>query len=337
MQSDSPPLAPHPAFRRSAAVLARFGMSLRPAAAQTQGLPDAHPTYVALAAALRGAEADAGPFLEDASLLERAVYELGLFSSLLRAAMAGEPAPASVDPRAADTAFATGASIRVLWTRWDWDGFLADSRKTAPDERDTAWALRLPPTGPIQVRRLDVLPALLLEACAYPLTRRAAFAAVAAATELEGDPARLAAIIGDQVDALHASGLLLPSAPTAAEHAVEEMLRLLPAEDPPPQAAARGVAGRLARAVRSTREDVERAARATPGSSPVLQMDRAVGGIADLLSRARLRDAFSTELEGYWAETDVAARAALISPLLAVLDRAAGRGVHTRHPYLISL
>lgn len=336
MQSDSPPLAPHPAFRRSAAVLARFGTRLCPAAAQPRGLPDAHPTWVALAATLRGASADASPFLEDASLLERAAYELGLFSGLLRAAMAGEPAPARVDPRAADTAFATAASIRVLWTRWDWDGFLADARKTAPDELATAWALRIPPAGPIQVRRLDVLPALLLEACAYPLTRRAAFAAVAAATELEGDPARLAAIAGAQVDALHGSELLLPCAPTAAEQAVEEMLRLLPAEDSQPQAAARGVAGRLARAVRSAREEVERAARASPGSSPVLQMDRAVGGIAHLLSRARLRDAFAAEIEGYWAETGVAARAAIISPLLAVLGRAVGSGVHARPPYVIS-
>lgn len=335
MPSNSPPLVPHPVFRRFAAVLTRFGLGLRPAAPR-QGLPDAHPTYVALAATLREAGADASPFLEDASLLERATYELGLFGGLLRAAMAGEPAPASMDPHAADTAFATAASIRVLWTRWDWDGFLADPRKTAPDARDTAWALRLPPEGSIQVRRLDVLPALLLEACAYPLTRRAALASVAAATELEGDPARLAAIVAAQVDALHASGLLLPCAPTAAEFAVEEMLRLLPAEDAPPQAAARGVAGRLARAIRSAREDVERAAGATPGSGPVLQMDRAVGGIAHLLSRARLRDAFAAELEGYWAETGVAARAAVISPLLAVLDRVAGRGVHARHPYVIA-
>lgn len=336
MQRDSPPLAPHPAFRRSAAVLARFGVSLGPTAAPTQGGPDAHPTYVALAAALREAEAGAGPFLEDASLLERATYELGLFGGLLRAAMAGEPAPPSVDPQSANAAFATASSIRVLWTRWDWDGFLADSRMTAPEERDTAWALRIPPSGPIQVRRLELLPALLLEAAAYPVTRRGALDAVAAATELEGDPDQLAAIVGAQVDALHASGLLLPCAPTAAEHAVEEMLRLLLADDPPPQAAARGVAGRLARAIRSAREDVERAASAAPGSDLVLQMDRAVGGIAHLLARARLRDAFAAELEGYWAESRVAARAALVSPLLAVLDRVAGRGVHARHPYVIS-
>ena len=256
-----------------------------------------------------------------------ATYELGLFGGLLRAAIDGEPPTPHADPGAADTAFATAASVRVLRTRWSWDGFLADPGKSAPDERDAAWVLRLPASGPLQLRRLDPLPAVLLEACAYPLARQAAVAAVAAATGVEGDPARLAAIVGAQVDELCAAGLLLPSAPTAADHAVEEMLRLLPAEEPQRQAAARGVAGLLARAVRATREDVEAAVRTPPGSYAILQMDRAVGWLGQLLARARLRDAFSAELDGYWAESDVASRAAAILPLVDVLERVVGTGV----------
>lgn len=335
MQSDPPP-APHPAFRRSAAVLARFGVPLRPATAPAAGLPEPHPTYVALAAALRTAEGDAAAFLGDASLLERTIYELGLFSGLLRAAMAGEPPAPSAGPQAADTAFATASSVRVLRTRWDWDGFLADPRKTAPDERAAAWALRLPPTGPLQMRRLDALPAIILETCAYPLTRKDAVAAVAAASDVEGDPARLAASVGAQMNQLCASGHLLPFAPTAADYAVDEMLRLLPAAEPQAHAAARAVAGLLVRAVRATREDVEEAVHAAPGSYAVLQMDRAVGWLGQLLARARLRGAFSAELDGYWAETGVAARAASILPLIDVLDRVMGTGVHARHPYILS-
>lgn len=335
MQSD-PPLAPHPAFRRSAGVLARFGVPLHPATAPGAGLPDAHPTYFAIAAALRKVKGDTASFLDDASGLERATYEMGLFSGLLRAAMAGEPCPPHADPRAADTAFATAASVRVLRTRWDWDGFLADPGKTAPDERAAAWMLRLPPAGPLQLQPLHPLPAIVLEAGAYPLTRNDAVAAVAAVAEVEGDPARFAAIVGAQVDELCASGLLLPFAPTPADYAVAEMLRLLPAEAPQKQAAARGVAGLLARAVRATREDVRDAVHAAPGSYPVLQMDRAVGWLGELLARARLRDAFSAELDGYWAETGVAARAAAILPLVDVLERVMGTGVHARHPYIIS-
>lgn len=334
MHSDPSLPAPHPAFRRSAAVLARFGIALRPEPAPKPGLPDAHATYAALAAALRETGDDIAAFLDDASLLERAVYELALFSGLLRAAMAGAPPPPSVDPKAADTAFATAASVRVLRTRWDWDGFLANPKMTSPDKRDAAWALRLPPAGPIQVRRLDALPALLLEAAAYPLTRRAAVAAVAA--EVEGDPARLAPIVAAQMDELRAAGLLLPCAPTAADHAVDEMLRLLPADQPQSQAGARDLAGALAIAARSTREDIRDAIHATPVSYSILQMDRAINRIGHLLARARVRDAFAAELDGYWAETDVAARAAGITPLLDVLGRALGSGVHTRHPYILA-
>lgn len=336
MMPSNSPLAPHPAFRRSAAVSARFGVPLQPAPAAGAGLPDAHLTYVALTIALREAEDDAASFLDDASLLERAAYELGLFSGLLRAAMAGEPHAPRADPRVADTALATAASVRVLRTRWNWDAFLADPGKHAPDDRDTAWMLRVPPAGPLQVRRLDPLSAVLLEAGVYPLTRKDAVAAVVAVTEVEGDPARLSAIVGAQVDELCSAGLLLPFAPTAADHAVEEMLRLLPADEPQKQAAARGVAGLLARAVRATREYVEDAVHAAPGSYLVLQMDRAVGRLGHLLARARLRDAFSVELDGYWSETEVPLRAAAVLPLIEVLDRVMGTGVHARRPYVIS-
>src|SRR6202008_3874549 len=77
--------APHPGFRRSTAAFARLGVAVRPGAAQA-GAPEAHPTYRAVLAAARAADAGAAPWLDDASRLDRASYELGLFAGLLRAA-----------------------------------------------------------------------------------------------------------------------------------------------------------------------------------------------------------------------------------------------------------
>jgi len=327
---------PHPAFRRSLAAFARVGEAGRPAVVRVPadaGLPDAHPTYRAVAAALRDAGDGAAPLLEDASLLDRASYELALFARLLRAAWPEEPPapPAEEDP--AETAFATAPLVRLVRTRWDWDGFLADPARDRPDEHGAAWVLRLPPSGPVQLRRLHPLPALVLEACAHPLTPSAAAAVVA--ERVEGDPARIAALVHAQMDELSASGLLRPFAPSAADHAVGEMRRLLsPAEAPQP--AERTLLALLSRALRATREAADEALRAVDGSYPVHRLDLSVGALDQLLARARLRGAFSTELDGYWAAAGGAARVASLSPLLEVLGRVVGSGVHALPPYVVS-
>ncbi|HEX9940338.1 MAG TPA: toprim domain-containing protein [Longimicrobium sp.] len=330
------PPEPHPAFRRSVAAFARLGVAVRPETVRVPpdaGLPEPHPTWRAIVAALRDAGAGAAALLDDASLLERASYELALFARLLRAAMAGDAPGEAADPAAADTAFATAPSVRLVRTRWEWDAFLADPAQAVPAERGATWVLHLSPSGPVQMRRLHPLPALVLEACAQPHTRDALVAVVA--EQVEGDPARLAAMVHAQVDELRASGLLRPFAPTAAEHAVGEMQRLL-LDDDAVQAAPRTLVGVLARTVRPTRERAEEAPHAADGSFPLHRLDTTVNQLDQLLTRIRLRHAFSTELDGYWAGVEVPARVAAISPLLEVLDRALGSGVHRLPPYVIS-
>lgn len=324
--------APHPAFRRTLAAFARLGVAVRagPRVPQDAGLPDAHSTYRAITAALRAAPADARPLLEDASLLERAAYELGLFARLLRAARADEPS----DPPGPDaTAFATAPSVRLVRTRGDWDAFLADPARPEPAGPGAAWVLHLPPSGPVQFRRLHPLPALVLEACARPRTLDEAAAAVA--EQVEGDAATIAALVHAQMDELRTSGLLRLAAPSAADHAVGEMLRLLPAGETEPPAA-RNLLALVARAVRPTRTAADEALQAADGSYPVHRLDLSVGALDELLARGRLRGAFSRELDGYWAAAGVASRVASLLPLLEVLRRVVGSGVDALPPWVIS-
>lgn len=327
---------PHPAFRRTVSTFARLGVAVRPSRAPAPpdpGLPDPHPTYLAVVAASRAADAEHAPLLEDASLLDRACYELGLFGRLLRASMAGnEDAPPS-GPGSPETAFATAPGVRLVRTRWDWDGFLADPARSEPVECDTPWVLLFPPSGSMRMQRLHPLPALLLEACAQPLTRRDAAAAVA--EQVDGDPAQIAAVVHAQVDELLASGLLCPCA-AAADRTVSEMQRLLLSGEPPPQAGARGLVGMLWRAVRPAREHAEEALRAAEGSYPIHQLDATVHHLDQLLAAARLRHAFLTELDGYWAVSGVHARIRSLEPLLDVLARTLGSGVFARPPYLFT-
>lgn len=324
--------APHSGFRRSGSAFARLGAPLRVQVSSDPGLPDAHPTYRAVVSACAVADAGAAQMLADASLLDRASYELGLFSRLLRAAMAGEPPVGSAGAADAE-ALATAPSVRLVHTQWDWEAFVANPGQTEPAESDATWVLHLPPSGPLHMRRLHPLPALLLEACARPLTRDALLALVS--EQVEGDPARLAAMVDAQVAELRASGLLRPYAPTAADHAVGEMLRLLPGEEVK-QPAARTIVGLLARAVLPTREYAEEALRAADVSYAVHRLDVSVDQLDQLLVHARLRRAFSTELNGYWAAAEVHVRVAALSPLLEVLGRALGSGVHTLPPYVMS-
>ena len=329
--ADAASPAPHPAFRRSLAAFARLGVTLRPGPASPPeaGVPDAHATYRAVTAAVQGADGDAAERLDDASRLERASYELGMMSALLRAAMAAEPPARPVDAYAADAAFATAPSVRVVRTRWDWEAFLADPSLSAPPDTGPAHVLHLPPSGPLQMRRLHPLPAILLEVCARPQTRAQAAAAVA--ERVEGDPERIAALVRAQLEELAASGLLLPTAAAPVEATIDEMLRVLTAGAAPPFGA-RSVLGILSRAVRGTREYADDAV----GAYPVHRLDVSVAALEEVLVQARLRGAFSAELDGYWTGPHVHARVRSLSPLLEALDRALGQGAHALPPIVLA-
>lgn len=324
---------PHPAFRRSAAAFARLGVALRPAvtAPRPEGpLPEAHATWLAVAAAIRRADAGAAPRLQDASLVERRTYELSLFGGMLRAAIAAEPpAPGGDGP---DRAFATAPSVRLVRTQWDWDAFLADPGMEAPGEPGAAWLLHLAPSGAVQTRRLHPLPALVLEACAVPRTRAAAAAQIA--RRVGGDPDRIAERVRAQMDELCASGLLQPFASAPADHAVGEMRRLLLAPEPPPSSAPT-VVGQMARVAQMARRSADAAVRAEPGAYALHRLDVAVDMLEQLLARARVRHAFATELEGYWGDTEVAGRVAWLSPLLEVVGRVLDSGVHASPPCVL--
>lgn len=335
--AEGTPPAPHPGFRRAVTAFGRMGVPVRPSAVPATaeaGVPDAHPTWRAIVRAGRVADADAAALLEDASLLDRAAYELGLFAGLLRAAAADAPATAPADADAPDTAFATAPLVRVVRTRWDWDAFLNDAALAAPPESGAAYLLHVPPAGPLQMRRLQTVPAILLEVCARPCTRAQAAAAVA--ERVDADPERLAAVVRAQMDELRASGMLRPTAPVAAEQTVDEMLRLLRADEVP-QGSARSVTGMLARSVGATRELADRAAAAGDDTPyPRYLLDVSVDVLTDLLGRARLRPAFAAELDACWAGADVPSRARHLIPLLDVLGRALGRGAHALPPYVLA-
>ena len=332
--------APHPAFRRSVATFARLGVAVHPSPAPVppdSGLPAPHPTYLAVTAAARAAGAETAPLLKDASLLDRAAYELGLFGRLLRASMAGDEnedeGAAPSGPGSPEDTFATAPSVRLVRTRWDWDDFLAGPARNEPVERSITWVFHIPPSGPMRMQRLQLLPALLLKACAYPRTRAEAAATVA--ERVEGDPARIGVMVHVQVDELLASGLLRPCAPAAAR-TVDEMRRVLLRDEPPPQAGARGLVGMLARTVRPAREHAEEALRAEESSYPIHRLDHTVRHLEHLLVAARVRDAFSAELDGYWAAPGVPARVRSLAPLLDVLERTLGSGVFALPPYLMA-
>ncbi|HSU15378.1 hypothetical protein [Longimicrobium sp.] len=326
--------APHPGFRRSAAAFARLGAAIRPPAPlRDSGLPDAHPTWRAVAAAVRDADGDAAAMLDDASLLDRASYELGLLSGLLRAAMAGEPPSEPIDATATDTAFVTAPAVRLVRTRWDWDAFIGDPDLPEPPEPGPAWVFHLPPSGAVQMRRLHPLPAMVLELCARPHTRAQAAAAVA--ERVEGDPARIAALVHAQIGELHASGFLRPAVAERAEGTIGEMKRLLLADEAP-QSGARSLVGMLARAVGGTREAADDATEAGGDSYPVHLLDVSVNMLEQLLASARLRGAFAAELDGYWAGGDVHARVRSLAPLLDALARALGNREQALAPYVIA-
>jgi hypothetical protein len=326
---------PHPAFRRTAAAFARLGVALRPRPAGADpGLPEPHPTWRAVTAAIRDADPDVSALLEDASLLDRAAYELGLLSGLLRASMAGEPPARPAGAGDPNAAFTTAPSVRVVRTRGDWEAFLGDPSLSAPPGSGAAYVLHLPPSGPLRMRRLHPLPAMLLELCARPKTR--AEAATAVTERVEGDPERIAALAGAQIDELAASGLVRRSAPTSAEEAVDEMLRTLTADTAPPPSAARGVLGMLSRGVRATREIANDAAGAGGDPYPVHLLDVAVAAVEAALVRARLRDAFADGLDGYWAGADLQARTRSLAPLLDTLLRALGDGAHALPPIVLA-
>lgn len=327
------PPAPHPGFRRAVAAFARLGVAVRPSAAPPDaGVPDAHPTWRAIVRAAESADAHLAALLDDASLLDRAAYELGLFAGLLRAAAAEAPGTEAADADDAGAAFATAPLVRVVRTRWDWDAFLNDAALRTPPEAGAAYVLHLPPAGPLQMRRLQTLPAIILELCARPSTRGQVAAAVA--ERVDADPERLAAAVGAQMEELRASGLIRPAAPAAAEQAVGEMLRLLRVDEVP-QGSARGVAGMLARSVGGTRELAGRAA-AADDPYPTYLLDVSVDVLQELLGRARARPAFAAELDAYWGGADTRSRVERLVPLLDLLGRALGRGSDALPPYVLA-
>jgi len=332
-EGDATP-APHPAFRRTAAAFARLGVTPRPTAAPADpGVPEALPAYRAVTAAVRDAEGDAAARLEDASLLDRAVYELGLFSGLLRAALAAEPAAAPVDADAEGTSFIIAPSVRLVRTRWDWDAFLTDDAAAEPPETGAAWAIHLPPAGSLQMRRLHPLPAMVLEICARPHTR--AGLADAVAERVEGDPDRIAALVRAQVGELHASGLLRASAADRAEATVAEMRHLLLAEAAP-QSGARTLAGLLARGTHATREAADDALAAGGDPYPLHLLDVSVDMLEQLLTGARVRAAFAAELDGYWAGDRPESRVRALAPMLDALARVLGSREQSLTPYVMA-
>lgn len=333
--AEAVPPAPHPAFRRTVAAFARLGVEVRPSTAPPPdaGVPEAHPTWRAVTRAIREADAERGELLEDASRLERAAYELGLFAGVMRAAMAEEPARPPTDADAEDAAFTTAPTVRIVRTRWGWDAFLNDAAMQAPPEAGAAYALVIPPSGPLQTRPLQTLPAIILEACARPCTRAQAAAAVA--ERVDADPDRLGPVVRAQMDELRASGLLRPAPPVQTDETIDEMRRLLLLADQAPKGGARGVVGMLARSAAGTRRQAERAA-ASDDPYPAYLLDVSVDVLQDLLGRARVRPALAAELDGYWAGGDVRSRADRLLPLLDVVDRALGQGAHALPPYLLS-
>ncbi|HVH11461.1 MAG TPA: hypothetical protein VM759_00345, partial [Longimicrobium sp.] len=83
------------------------------------------------------------------------------------------------------------------------------------------------------------------------------------------------------------------------------------------------------------REHVDDALAAADGTQPLRRLDRSVDLLEQLLGRARLRNAFAADLDGYWRAESVSARIASINPLLETLARVVGSGVHALPPYVV--
>ena len=113
-------------------------------------------------------------------------------------------------------------------------------------------------------------------------------------------------------------------------------MRHLLLADEVPQAVPRSLVGLLARGVRPTREHADAASSAEDGAYPIHRLDGSVALLEQFLGHARLREAYSAELDGYWAGGDVHARAAALSPLLDALDRVLESGVHRLPPFVLS-
>ncbi len=328
------PPDPHPAFRRTAAAFARLGVPLRvPPAPPDAAVPDAHPAYRAVAAALRDAPAHQAALRDDASRVERTVHELGLFAGLLRAAGVAEPERATGEGDGDHAAFVAAPSVRLVRTRWDWDAFLADPSLAAPPETSAAWVIRIPPAGGLQMRRLHPLPAMILEICSRARTRAEIVAAVA--EQVEGDPARVEALVGAQLGELRASGILAAAPRERAEGTLEEMNRLLLADEAP-RSGARGLLGMLARGVGGTREYADEALDAAGGPYPLHVLDVSVDVLEQVLASARVRGAFAAELDGYWAAADAPRRVGSLTPLLDALQRVLGSREQALAPYVIA-
>lgn len=323
--------AAHPRFRRSVAAFGRLGVAVRPApapGAAGDAPSDAGVAYGGVAAAIRGADSESAALLEDASLLDRCAYALGLFAPLLRAAAAaGEPVSHPASAGGAGTLLAIAPSVRVVRTRWDWDAFLADPGLGRPSAAGAAWALHLPPAGPVQEWRLHPLPALLLEACEHPVRREQAVAAVV--RRVADAPGQLASLLHAQVDELCASGLIRPL--SASDGTVEEMQQLLLGEPAP--APALNLAGMLSRAVRSAQAYADDARTAADDPHALHLVDVMVNLLDGLLGRARVRGAFAAELDGYWAGETAPARIRSAAPLLQVLGAVLASGALP--PYVI--
>jgi hypothetical protein len=331
---DRPPVAPHPAFHRTAAVFERLGVHLEPYPSLLYaGASGPHPTYRAVKAALCAADEDAARLLDDASRVERAVHELGQFAAVLRAWWADDPARAVVAEDGAWAAFITAPDVRLVRTAWDWDAFLSDPALAVPPEPEVAWAVRIPPAGPLRMRRLHPLPAMLLELCDRPQTRAQLVAAVT--ERVDGDPVRVEALVHAQVDELRASGILLATAAERADATVDEMRRLLLAAEVPPSGA-RTLVGLLARNLGATREAADDAVVAEDDPYPAHLLDIAVALLEQLLVRSRLRGVFSAELDGYWAGGDIHARVQSLRPLLDALARMLGSREHVLTPFVIA-
>ncbi|HVH14065.1 MAG TPA: hypothetical protein VM759_13485, partial [Longimicrobium sp.] len=82
----------------------------------------------------------------------------------------------------------------------------------------------------------------------------------------------------------------------------------------------------------SRRNDASTISRSRSLSGPCVP----VALLEQFLGHARLREAYSAELDGYWAGGDVQARAAALSPLLDALDRVLESGVHRLPPFVLT-
>lgn len=314
-------------FARSLAAFRRLGVDLAAADGATL-----QAIYRAVTTALREAEPELRPLLEDASLLDRACSELLLFAPLVRALDEGPGGPPT-----ADEGWMRPTTVRVLRTRCDWEAFGANPALSGPPVSGAAYALHLPPEGPLRVRRLHPLALLVLDACSVP--RVAAELHEAVAEEVEGaaeDRARLAGLVDAQLQELSAAGLLRAARRDPVEHALEEMHRLL--FDGAAPAPERRSAGLLTRAVAAALDEARTVRDAIEGGSPDLyalyQLDMCVDGLERVLSGAR--GVFADALDGYWRAGSAGDRLESLAPLLEALDRTVDRRVHVLPPLVFA-